>query len=361
MGWYPCSDCCLPECASFTDDFDNPAGSTLDSNWDERSGAWEYLGPGLQENSGGAGGIAICQVETATEEQSIVITGPRDEADVVSVICNYLDDNNYFFVEMEGNVSTEIRLYRRASGSNQLLHTGTIDPPVPSDPGGMTVCFSYTSFTVTAGEGVVYVCIDDYHVGGKKAGLRNGGTSTIDFDDFTLENYAGSDGNFDGPTCCLKQCECRSGAEVYCIPNTLTLTFVATGLGNACGALDGLSFPLTWQPMVQRWQSTGHQPPGALGGDITWILECNASLCPPLSQGYIFKLSSYSGVVCSTPGAPSEDDCLALDSGNDSYTCNPLIVSFIGQSFVGIDPPDPGECFYCVQTAPGWWNVVITE
>ncbi len=354
--------CCCRECAIFVDDFDNSAGTVLDSNWDEVSGSWEYTGPGLRENSGVAGGLAICEIETATEEQSIIMGAVRDHVDIVGVVCNYLNSENYFYAEIEGTVTqTLVRLFRVAGGVATPLHANTIAPPAGVNE-GFSVCLSHTSFTVSVGQGLVYVCLDEIasplHTGGKKAGLRNGGTSTIDYDEFVLENYSGLDGIFDDSKCCDKQCECVSGAERFCIPNELTLTFVTTG--GCSGQLSGVTIDLVWQPIAERWQSTGNNPSCANldgGADMTWGLFCNQSNCfgPPVTA--TFRLISWQGSdICDTV----VDGCLDADDEQSSFTCDPLSIIFPTHPFSAVLPPDPEDCGCCDQLQDGSWHAVIT-
>lgn len=350
--------CCCRECAIFTDDFDNPAGTDLDENWDEVSGSWEYTEPGLRETSGG-GALAICEVETATEEQSIIMGAVRDHVDIVGVVCNYLDSENYFYAEIEGTVTqTLVRLYRVEGGTPTLLHDNVIAPPAGVSE-GFSVCLSYTSFTVHVGQGIVYVCLDEIitplHTGGKKAGLRNGGTSTIDYDEFVLENYIGSDGLFGVAKCCDKQCECESGGNLFCIPNELTLTIVADG------GCTGFVVDLVWQPISRRWQSTGNNPTCANlngGADVTWGLFCDQANCfgPPVTA--TFRLLSWQGSdICDTV----VDGCLDADDEQTSFTCDPLSIVFPSHPFTAVMPPDPEDCGCCDQLQDGSWHAVITE
>ena len=350
--------CCCADCEVFFDDFVNAAGPAFDANWDDRSGTWDYLGPGLHEDSGG-GGVAICQTETKSEEMSVSAGGPRGASDIHGVICNFLNDNNYFLAEIEGiTTSTVVRLYRRADGFNTLLYSETIAPAVPHDPqGGLAICFTESSFTVLAGEAIIYECDPEIHVGGKKAGLRNGGTSTIQYDQFLLENYTGNDGEFDGAVCCLKQCECNEGGTTYCMPRDLTLNLI--GL-LSCGSTTA-TIPLAWQPFTHRWESSGSQPSCANldgGPDLGWALECDTSQCVGTPVNATFRLISSQGSDrCDTP----VDGCLDSDAGQVSFTCSPLEIVFPLRQFSGVELPDPETCGCCYQLAYGEWYATVTE
>lgn len=343
-----CAKCCRP-CAVFSDDFDGDDSDDLTPDWDERSGDWERLNNELVEN-GNAGALIICQTETATEEQSVHVTGTRNAGDIVGAVCNYLDDSRYFYAEIEDiGPDTEVRLYRVPGG---LLHSATV-LQVPS-PGGLTICFSESSFSVLAGEAIVYDCNPSIHVGGKKAGIRNGSGNVTTFETFVLEHFIGKDGNFPGNKCCLQQCLCYYNGLPTCIPRTLTLTFNAWG---GCLPLDGIEVELTYQPVTGDWRGAG--PIGAIG-NVEWALQCNEGLCPPLSADpHSFKLQSFDGTLCEAVTLPN-DDCFAIDQGQTSYTCSPLVIEFPGENFVGLDPPDPGECFFCDQLKPGGYTITVT-
>ncbi len=352
--------CCLGDCTVFSDDFDGDDSDDLTPEWDERSGDWERLNNELVEN-GNAGALIICQTETATEEQSVQVTGTRNAGDIVGAVCNYLDDSHYFYAEIEDiGPDTEVRLYRVPGG---LLHSATV-AQVPS-PGGLTICFSKSSFSVLAGEAIVYDCNPAIHAGGKKGGIRNGGGNVSTFEAFSLENYDGQDANVPlqnppGYVCCIQQCHCRESAKRFCIPRTLTMTFYAPGIDNGCGTLDGVTVDLFWDPVQRYWENATPPPEpdcAALLDWFSWILECEDNNPCDIDGAFTLR-TSVAGVPCTFK---ADSQCLEWEDAPESFTCNPLVMTFEVKTYGG-EPGFPAEpCGGCCETEqPGHYWIIIT-
>jgi len=67
---------------------------------------------------------------------------------------------------------------------------------------------------------------------------------------------------------------CDAGITVACCPNQISGTLAATITSvSGCACLDGLTYPLLWQPANQRWASGQVQ---ACGGSLHTSLQCLA-------------------------------------------------------------------------------------
>ncbi|KKL96274.1 hypothetical protein LCGC14_1846090, partial [marine sediment metagenome] len=196
MGGNPC---CCGDCSIFSDDFPDDPGTTLNSDWSEESGDWEYVGYDfLQEN----GTVDACVLAVATTRKSKQTVSCRlkdlQTGDKPRVICNAVDVQNYHFAEMEQNASdTTVRLYKRTGGSNSLLFEKVVDQiDLDSD---VTLCINEKSFAwyadpVPGADAFIYFCNPSLFPNGKRGGLGNGGTSTIQFDTFTIGDFIGAEG-----------------------------------------------------------------------------------------------------------------------------------------------------------------------
>lgn len=352
--------CCFGPCAVFSDPFDREDNTDLGSGWDERNGVTAIVNEELEQ---GGGGLVIATTSTATEEQSVSgrIT-TYATGDVFDIVCNYLDDANYFFARhIQGATNATVRLYRRAGGIDTPLTPALTTPKYEEGIDGVGVCFSKESFTWVGPFAVPlfdYSCNPSIHSGGKKAGLGNGGSSTIGWDDFVLANYHGEDGPA-ATVCCLQQCKCGE----QCIPQELTLTLEATG---ACAGMDGWSTAIVYNHETEEWESqVASEPPCAIP-TFFWRFGCARPVCGVASTpGKLFILSNdedEKGGGCGT----STSDCMPITQlsptfNEESAQCSPLIVVFPWQTWLGTPEPEPpGECQCCNPRKNGAWRAIVT-
>lgn len=361
MGWWPCPDCCMDGCAIFSGEFDVPDSDDLGSNWVEGpTGNWRTASSYLVED-GTAGAFVICQVETDTEEMAVAVSGPRAPGDIIGAIANYLANNKFFYATVEDSgPDSVVKLYKRGPGGDTLLRQKTI-AQVPS-PGGPQICLSEDSFTVLAGEAIVYVCDPGLYDGGLKSGVFNGASQRTEFSSFEVLDYRGTDGGYDGNTCCLKQCRCEERGVIYCIPRTLTLTFSAPGPDNGCGYLDGETITLTWSPENGYWispENTDASMPACMQGlnPFWWVLECVGGPCAVEGATYTLR-TSIEGDPCTFN---DDNQCLWWESGPLTVSCDPFALTFTSKSYGGSPGFPAAECGCCDTETAGSYTFTITE
>lgn len=358
MSWW-FSGCCRGVCPVFSDDFDAGASTDLGSGWTEGLGDWERINPnggGVLQENGTLGAIVLTTAQTATNEQAVATLIYPNVGDMHRVVCNAVDLNNCHFVEIEQKAAeTAIRFYRRTEGVNELLRPEDSLDKLET-PSGVGICIDRTSFTVsftpTPADGFAYVCTPDLFADGKKAGLGNGSTSTLWFDDFGLSNFYGKDAIRDSFICCAQQCFCEEGGRRYCIPRVLLVTITAWG---GCASLDGLTFLITYVPSRGQWRSAGDGS-AIPCMDTWWIFKCGDSPCDEL-VGEQFGISNMlgAGYQC---GAMSPR-CIDYDQAATSAVCDPFVVVFPAVSYVAFDPPIGCEC--CDDEVAGGLFVTVTE
>ncbi len=357
--------CCIHDCGVFDDNFDR---EDLGDNWSVRTipvtGVWVITAGELTE-AGNDGAIVICQVETATEEQSVSV----ELVDITNglepgIVCNYLNDDNYFFVELEHSGiepsrSLEVRFYRRSGGVDTLLHSHLV-PPLDADPvenRNVNVCFSRTSFSVSSSTWIAFWPDPDIYPGGRKAGLRNGSAAAITLDEFTLQNFTGEDSVADFDLCCVQQCHCIEDGKRFSISHNLILTLSFSGcLGN--GSAD---IPLTWNPVQLHWESEVGLPAGIFDLDNRWVLKCDSSVCDGGPGGTFILTSDYDN----NPNCDELlDICFSVDTPQTGFTCKPLIIEFDGTVWPD-DKDNHDPCGLCGEvqdmSIAGGWSATVTE
>jgi hypothetical protein len=366
--------CCKGgNCLVFEDDFDDDAGTVLSSDWTEESGDWEYTGTNLLKENGNKDACVLTTAQTHTREQSVTCD-IKDIAvgDKPRLIANAVDEDNYFFVEMQqGTIDVIVRLFKRTGGVNALLHSALIVPQLDTPIASVAICIDDKSFTwsvfpvLAAAETFVYDCEPALFVNGKKAGLGNGDTSVIEFDTFALSNFWGKDGGAGeclDKQCCKQQCTCCDGDVETCIKRDLMLTFEAGG--GCLAGLDGLTVPLTFVPVSNVWVSdpTSDLPPCL--SNAQWILTCAEHDCSPAKgEGDLYSLV----VVERDTGNCHPDHCMGIESPGHtgswqaSFTCDPFSITFpvIEYEFDPLSIPGPCDC--CDEEDPGWWQGTVTE
>jgi hypothetical protein len=341
--------CCCAGCPVFSDDFDRDDSDDLGSDWDERSGFWSISDSELVES--GTTGALVVDLKNSTREMHVEALLNVNVGDKHRIIVNYQSDSDYFFAEFESKATkTTVRLYKRSAGGNALLReqdTGVIDPLT-----SVGVCIDETSMTVFVAEEFVYACNPVLHKQGFRAGLGNGGTSEITFDEFGHERFEGTEG-----ACCSQQCLCTEESEPVCIPPILTLTLTAAG---SCAALDGLSTPLFYDGQKDHWQTASSWPPTA-ASSTHWTFTCGSSVCNDLLPG-VTKRYMLDTTIDDDGGCILPDECLEFASVNGPAvaTCTPLYWRFPRKDVQQQEPPT-GLCGACDdEGGDGWWYAEVT-
>ena len=341
--WWRCR--CCRDCSIFSDDFVDDPSTTLNPDWTEESGDWEYVGDDFLQENGNVDASVLAVATTRTSDQSVsCVLRDLQTGDKPRLICNAVDELNYFFAEMEQNATdTTVRICKRTGGSNTLLISKIVDQIDPNSD--VTICVNKTSLAwyadpVPGADAFVYACNPSLFPSGKKSGLGNGGTSTIQFDDFAVGDFIGVDGR----RCCVQQCLCKKDGEEFCIPHNLIITL--TAWGSCYTKLDGVTIPIVYQPENDWWESATPAP--WCMSTATWILSCGAPMQCPQTPAPNFTLRTISG-----------DLCTEICDGEISYSCDPLVAAFPCQDHTPFDPSVLCEC--CDDQANGGWCATVTE
>ncbi len=338
--------CCLGDCGVFSDDFDAPHPNDLSANYTTGSGTWATLLSGANDVLGesGTSGAAIWTLaQSKTNDQHVNVDIITAVGDKHRVLCNVVDGANYHFVQIEQNAgNTTVKLYKRTTGGNVLLQEDDIDQ-IEAET-GVSVCINDVSFTVsfnpTPPGGFVYHCSPGLFPNGRKAGIGNGGTTAIEFDAFTLENFSGIDGVEPADNqCCHQQCLCIEDGNEYCIGQELLATITAFG---GCDPLDGATFDLDYAPSVNEWNT-----------DIGGGLACH------ISDSWTFGCNAIGGKQFTLENNDPEDCLEFSDSEDEIISCAPFVVVFPSSSYITGDPAPVCTC--CDGDISGSFFVTITE
>lgn len=235
-----CWKCC---CRILTDPFTRADDTDIGGGWDEVEPGAAIASNRLRMTS--AGCLVVTTAESSGNSYHVQVTAiPRSAGIHFRVICDYVDDDNYHFLDVHfrhtGSTST-IQLYRRASGSDTAI----------GDPN------DFTHWAVDA-EQILYLCLSDDgrlvgSVGnsasaiafpsvsatttahaGTKIGLMLADAGTIDWDDLDWQTHKSERESC--PACELS-CNICTGASAG-QELLLTIAGVANGSCSDCGNLN---------------------------------------------------------------------------------------------------------------------------
>jgi len=358
---YPAPCCCCDKtCSVFSDDFEEDASTTLNANWSEESGDWEYTGTDCLRENGTPGACVLATALSDTREQfaSCEIRGVA-VGDKVRLIVNAVDANNYFFAEVEQqSTSTAIRFYRRENGNNTLLQAYEVGPQMDSTLQSVGVCITDETFSLSLPPSPFSVatfafdCNPELFMTGKRAGLGNGGTTTIEFAGFSFGNALPHTSH-----CCAYQCMC----DGLCIPRRLLATFSA---GGGCAALDGVSFHIDYLVGADTWVSDRNADTPLCLKNAMWEFSCSPDSACITAEAKTFGLVIRDRSYGSCYHAGGGECGFGMGSRWEaSFSCDPFVVVFPVVSYPPFEPPlveEDDECDCCDFYPGGWWQITIT-
>lgn len=324
MGWFPCPECCGRGCPSWTDRFNRADSTDVGPDWEEVSGDWSIAANALHE-SGSPGALAIARRHPQGDRISFflqVVAVEPQPGDVYRFVVNYLDDEHYHYFQfsyIEDPVEAFLlQLYRREGEGDFLL--AERQKAAHSGAALLQVCFTGNMFLAVEEYGV-WSCVTPF-AGGYRAGLGNGGSQPIEFDDFYF-----SESGATNPACPRCGCFC----EARCLPKKLHLEIAVQpveGSGPSdYDCLDGIEFDLDvdqdlpgigfdWQhvevlptcPLCEPWDDTG------------FVLRCSDVIGQPTEGRWRLvvksRLTQALGLEVELPPEPES-------------TCDPLYLVFI--------------------------------
>jgi hypothetical protein len=215
----PCSNCGCGNCEIFSDDF---SVDNLATDWDDRSGSWAVSGGDLDCTSASALIVTTADVTAGLNGvfAAVKITCATT-SDIGRLVIAYVDDNNYWFAEVQPGASNgTLKLFQRSSGVNtQKGDTQTIAGFQATEQLQLVICYSSGVVVTTAGTNLATVSTSSsITIAGTQCGLGTGaGSSSVSFDDFSFTQH-----DVDNATCafCDRACNpCSDG-----LPATIEVT-----------------------------------------------------------------------------------------------------------------------------------------
>lgn len=206
--------CCCEPCEILTDTF---ATDTI-ANYDQRSGSWSVSGGFLTTTSASALIVSNTAVpSTLSKVHVFAVLKMASSSDKGRVVFAYVDDNNYWFVEVQpGAVDGSMSLYKRASGTNTLQGSVGITSFTASNYSKVRVCYDGETVTATGRNTTANGAIDSTNcftitktasvtISSTKCGLGTGsGSSDVKCDRFYFNRHpldkTGCDGCADCPS-----------------------------------------------------------------------------------------------------------------------------------------------------------------
>lgn len=177
----PCEDCRL-----LRDDFNRAAGTDLGANWTETAGQWTLESPSRLATDDTS---AIVLSTTSSSAVGIAVTAKGASGDKIRLIAGYQNSSNYFYAEFTWGTGV-IKLYKRASGSDTLLQTGT-GTLAANEYARIFFCLDGAGemkARTTAGAGV-YVTASSTAPTGSQYGIGTGDTNSGDVQFALFDSY----------------------------------------------------------------------------------------------------------------------------------------------------------------------------
>ena len=250
----PC--CCnLGTCVIYQDDFNRADDTDLGTNWNEISGDWQISGNTLTE-AGTANAKVLCTLpNTRSGRASVGAEIKPVNGDKYRAIVNSNAIGTVFkYVEVEcltGSVilttGTQTRTYTTAHGWD-----------VTARPMYITVCFTDGILRLSVGhqgfQGVVWDNTVTVTNANRYAGLMNGGTSALTFDDFYYR-HVDDDGLFEGQLCGGCGCYCikPDGKKFYPSWRLHLEGFCECCPDCCCCAWEGWCADLEFDALTEKW------------------------------------------------------------------------------------------------------------
>jgi len=312
--------CCDRPCIIVEDDFNRVNNTDLGPKWVEVSGDSEIVSNTLLQIPGP--GLVRTVASHPVNHVSGLVYGTAknlQNGKRYRLIINYVDSSNYVYAEIyctSSEVAT-VGIYNMAGGSPTTLAEVTNVGYLAGDEAYMLLCRSNDAvFLDTVLATVIWSCLNDN--GGRKAGLANGGSTALEWDDFQFTEHKIT--NADCPEC---YCDCDGN----CIPKTLTLTVLASGL---CACNDGAYTTISYTTPIENctWF-------GTLDLDDMWSCEGSIGTWEftflrvngPSGQRFYLCMLPLGIGLCGDPGP-----CAVGGNGGGSFdyshTCSPLSVLF---------------------------------
>jgi len=253
-----CDSSCCATCTIFTDDF---ATDRTGTDYSIRSGSWSVSGGLLSCTS--ASGLLRCETAVTAGLNGVYAFANctcQTTSDIARLIIAYVDDNNYWFAEVQPGASNgTLKLFQRSGGTNtQQGSTETINGFQATEQVSLSLCYAagvVRAYALASGPQNAGVHVSaTITIASTKCGLGTGsGSSSVSFDDFTFSKH-----DIDDPACPYCNLPCNPCNDTFPTELEVTLpTNLFTGTADeffdcvtddCCTALNGQTFVLPQTP-----------------------------------------------------------------------------------------------------------------
>jgi len=306
--------CCRGSCAIASDDFNRADSTDLGSLWQEVSGDWTIASNRLRE-AGTSGTLVVCTTQNPSNTPTChagVLTKDLQEGKKFRLLVNLTEDfSRYLYAEFTCLAGTSAWA---SIGDETGEIAGRDANYTPGQDSSIGICRNLTGMYATFGVARPYIHACVSWNGGRRAGLGNGSSEIIQFDDFDFRQHQVST---DDPACPGCLCDC----EDYAVCRNLVATF-ETEPGEAPW-LDGQEISLgpglaPLSSTIIEW-SGEKDLPSCGGPDYTvhWelALDCvDWVLCRPSGCGNDWT------EYCDVPAGPAKSPSL--------IQCDPLLLRY---------------------------------
>lgn len=341
--------CCSGQsCIIFEDAFNRLNNTNLGAGWYEANGNSDIFSSTLRVPSGGR---VTCTrpnpLSTPATRTTAVLKNPQS-GDVFRACLNSDREGlNCLFAEFEamGGGQAWIRACSLSNGIVTLLDQNQVGYTAGLD-NNLVACRTLTGLYAGCDASMTtWACIadDDYRNVYRRAGLANGGNTSIQFDNFQYMQYEYPPGTI----CFACACECDDGVDKRCMPKQLTLTITVV-LGGMCDCLDGETVTLNFvdgnQPAIS-WSGTGNFCTWNGGAPEPWAftLWCDGP--------FILCLAENQSSICGW-NPPGDGPCTVVppqvSASPSSVQCDPLEIVYTGFLCTGSPPPPDPTCRFTI-------------
>jgi hypothetical protein len=234
----------LATCTIFSDDFTTDRTATA---YSIRSGSFAVSGGAMTASSATSLIVANSAASSsATAVRAVATITPASTSDAGRLIAGYVDDNNYWFAELQtGSSSGTLKLFQRSGGANTQRGSTSTIAGYTSGSKTVVLCLTAGAVYTMVGSNVIEFAATPT-VASTKGGLGTGSiSSSVSFDNFTYSKHKVQDPTCEGCSSSTTGTGSTTICRGTCLDGTVhgSVQLVVTGITNGgctdCGSLNG--------------------------------------------------------------------------------------------------------------------------